>query len=142
MTRLGITKNAALTLLNALRAEGAVLRVGSRYYPADAVTPPDAQPAAVLAFPPGKRPCRPQGHAPAWAFPRRRPPRCCVEWRRRAASSSPASATPSPPIPPTDPPHKRHTCKQQKTRKLRYFRVFLHLNYEPRKSIYIPPAPC
>ena len=50
MTRLGITKNAALTLLNALRAEGAVLRVGSRYYPADAVTPPDAQPAAVLAF--------------------------------------------------------------------------------------------
>ena len=50
MTRLGITKNAALTLLNALRAEGAVLRVGSRYYPADAVTPPDAQPTAVLAF--------------------------------------------------------------------------------------------
>ena len=33
-----------------IRAEGAVLRVGSRYYPADAVTPPDAQPAAVLAF--------------------------------------------------------------------------------------------
>ena len=35
-----------------------------------------------------------------------------------------------------------HGCKQQKVRKSRYFRTFLHLHYEPGESIYIPAGAC
>ena len=35
-----------------------------------------------------------------------------------------------------------HVCKQQKVRKSRYFRTFLHLHYEPGESIYIPAGAC
>lgn len=50
MDLLGISKSAALKLLNQLRQDGAVVRIGGCYYPAGAVVLPEDQSAAVTAY--------------------------------------------------------------------------------------------
>ena len=50
MELLGISKSAALKLLNQLRQDGAVVRIGGCYYPAGAVVLPEDQSAAVTAY--------------------------------------------------------------------------------------------
>lgn len=47
---LGVSKSAALKLLNQLRQDGAVVRIGGCYYPAGAVVLPEDQSAAVTAY--------------------------------------------------------------------------------------------
>lgn len=50
MDLLGVSKSAALKLLNQLRQDGAVIRIGGCYYPAGAVVLPEDQSAAVTAY--------------------------------------------------------------------------------------------
>lgn len=50
MDLLGVSKSAALKLLNQLRQDGAVVRIGGCYYPAWAVVLPEDQSAAVTAY--------------------------------------------------------------------------------------------
>ena len=50
MDLLGVSKSAALKLLNQLRQDGAVVRIGGCYYPAGAVVLPEDQSAAVTAY--------------------------------------------------------------------------------------------
>ena len=50
MDLLGISKSAALKLLNQLRQDGAVVRIGGCYYPAGSVVLPEDQSAAVTAY--------------------------------------------------------------------------------------------
>ena len=50
MDLLGISKSAALKLLNQLRQDGAVVRIGGCYSPAGAVVLPEDQSAAVTAY--------------------------------------------------------------------------------------------
>ena len=50
MADLGISKSAALTLLNQLRQSGDVVRVGGRYYLAGSVVLPEDQAAVVTAY--------------------------------------------------------------------------------------------
>ena len=50
MELLGVSKSAALKLLNQLRQDGAVVRIGGCYYPAGAVVLPEDQSAAVTAY--------------------------------------------------------------------------------------------
>lgn len=50
MDLLGVSKSAALKLLNQLRQDGAVVRIGGYYYPAGAVVLPEDQSAAVTAY--------------------------------------------------------------------------------------------
>lgn len=50
MELLGVSKSAALKLLNQLRQDGDLVRVSGRYYPAGAVISPEEQSAAVTAY--------------------------------------------------------------------------------------------
>ena len=50
MDLLGVSKSAALKLLNQLRQDGAVVRIGGCYYPAGSVVLPEDQSAAVTAY--------------------------------------------------------------------------------------------
>lgn len=50
MELLGVSKSAALRLLNQLRQDGTVVRIGGCYYPAGAVVLPEDQSAAVTAY--------------------------------------------------------------------------------------------
>ena len=50
MNLLGVSKSAALKLLNQLRQDGTVVRIGGCYYPAGAVVLPEDQSAAVTAY--------------------------------------------------------------------------------------------
>lgn len=50
MDLLGVSKSTALKLLNQLRQDGAVVRIGGCYYPAGAVVLPEDQSAAVTAY--------------------------------------------------------------------------------------------
>ena len=50
MDLLGVSKSAALKLLNQLRQDGAVVRIGGCYSPAGAVVLPEDQSAAVTAY--------------------------------------------------------------------------------------------
>ena len=97
MTRLGITKNAALTLLNALRrGRGAPRR--QPLLPRRCGHAPGRPARRRAGFPPGKRPCRPQGH--------RRPLGPSPGADRRAAASNGGGGPPRPHRQALRPPHR------------------------------------
>ncbi len=143
MDLLGVSKSAALKLLNPLRQDGAVVRIGGCYYPAGAVVLPEDQSAAVTAYLAAHGTAVRKELAELLNLP---PAQCTALLRRMADRGELLLTGKRYALPPKESPFKRieycHVCKQQKVRKSRYFRTFLHLHYEPGKSIYIPAGGC
>ncbi len=126
MDLLGVSKSAALKLLNQLRQDGAVVRIGGCYYPAGAVVLPEDQSAAVTAYLAAHGTAVRKELAELLNLP---PAQCTALLRRMADQGrAPPHRQAVRPAAPGKSPLKRteycHGCKQQKVRKSRYFRAF------------------